>query len=122
MKDCKLCGETKALEDFAPHKNYKDDYSNCCRECTKHKARVSNLKKRYGITPEEYDAAMESSVVCEICGEGGKLVYDHNHDTGDFRGVLCSRCNAGLGQFYDSPAKLTQALQYLLERGYYGRT
>jgi hypothetical protein len=38
---------------------------------------------------------------------------DHNHKTNQLRGVLCSRCNTGLGQFFESPEILQKAIGYL---------
>jgi len=45
---------------------------------------------------------------------------DHNHNTGEFRGLLCKKCNRALGMFKDSPSVLMSAYLYLTERGYYG--
>ena len=59
---------------------------------------------------------------CEICcfvPERG-LVMDHNHETGDFRGVLCHNCNSALGLFGDNPDVLRKAADYLDDRGHYG--
>ena len=71
--------------------------------------RASKLKERYGITLEEYDTMLlEQNGGCKICGspdpkrKGSKhLVVDHCHDTGAVRGLLCYRCNVGLGNFED---------------------
>lgn len=80
------------------------------------------LKKRYGITPEQY-VAMLASVggLCEICGtvgyDGKKLSVDHCHETGKIRGLLCNRCNMALGAFNDSPRLLSRAIKYITTRG-----
>src|SRR2546423_5792224 len=66
--------------------------------------RASHLKRKFGLTLEEYDemlAAQEGG--CAICGEApeeGKILHiDHDHETGLVRGLLCQRCNHGLGLF-----------------------
>lgn len=76
-------------------------------------------RQRYGLTLEEAEAMR--GLGCEICGvvstdaEGrwGNLHIDHNHETGEVRGVLCTTCNTGLGQFKDSPELLEKAAAYL---------
>jgi hypothetical protein len=64
---------------------------------------------------------------CEICGASEtvtrsgrvrRLTIDHNHETGEIRGILCSRCNTGLGMFRDSPDLLRAATAYLDTRGH----
>ena len=42
------------------------------------------------------------------------LVVDHDHKTNKIRGMLCNRCNQGLGQFKDDPELLEYARIYLL--------
>lgn len=83
----------------------------------RHKSHV--LKKMYGISLEEYEALLDSQDgVCAICQEppSGKnrfLSVDHDHDTGRIRGLLCTRCNVGLGALHDSAEILRTALMYL---------
>lgn len=78
----------------------------------------SQRAKSYGITLDEL-ALYEAVTECEVCGQGGRLVIDHNHTTGEIRGVLCATCNAALGQAQDDPAILRSLADYLDERGTY---
>jgi hypothetical protein len=47
---------------------------------------------------------------------------DHNHDTGEFRGVLCKTCNRALGLFRDNPDIIFNAYDYLIKNGSYGNS
>ena len=73
--------------------------------------------KRFGITGEEYEQMLkEQNGVCKICGNGKTdkmLAVDHCHDTGTIRGLLCFRCNTGLGFFHDNIELLQKAKEYL---------
>lgn len=55
--------------------------------------------------------------LCKICNQscssGYKLSVDHCHLTGEIRGLLCLRCNKGLGYFKDNPEFLSKAIKYL---------
>jgi len=60
----------------------------------------------------------EQNGVCAICGCKGDgrwktLCVDHNHDTGNVRGLLCRSCNTALGQMKDDPSLLRNAVLYL---------
>lgn len=55
----------------------------------------------------------EQGNVCKICLREVKLVVDHCHNTNEVRGLLCVRCNAGLGQLGDTIEGLERALKYL---------
>jgi hypothetical protein len=79
-----------------------------------------NYLKRYGITPEEYrEMLLSQDGRCAICGcyETSKgrtrLAVDHQHDSGQVRGLLCNSCNAGLGFLKDNEQILENALAYL---------
>lgn len=76
--------------------------------------------RRYGITEDQYkNLIARSGGFCEICGvpevhaPKGRLHIDHDHSTGEVRGLLCQRCNHGLGHFKDSEALLSRASEYL---------
>jgi len=55
---------------------------------------------------------------CEVCGKTDRLNWDHNHETGDYRGTLCSGCNTALGLMGEDPERLRAAAMYLEERGF----
>jgi hypothetical protein len=79
-----------------------------------------NRKRLYGIAAEEYDALLVAQGNrCAICGspdwpgKDNRPHVDHNHETGQIRGLLCGPCNVGLGQFKDDPERLRAAIRYL---------
>lgn len=77
------------------------------------------LRKLYGITEQQYaDLLAQHNGGCWICGyipRDGKrrLSVDHCHKTGVIRGLLCYRCNKGIGVFRDDPTRLSNAAQYI---------
>jgi Autographiviridae endonuclease VII len=80
--------------------------------------RKSHLKRKYGLTLEQYDemhAAQDG--VCAICRqprpEDRSLHVDHDHDTGEIRGLLCFKCNNALGDFNDDHDLFQRAADYL---------
>ena len=79
---------------------------------------------RRGITPEQLaDRYERQEGCCAICKTEVALMesaIDHNHETGEFRGVLCKQCNRALGMFGDSPVVLRNAVEYLEAFGSYG--
>ena len=77
----------------------------------RHTARL----KRFNLTPELFQSLQERSRgVCEICGtQTDKLAIDHNHSTGQVRGMLCMACNTGMGLLSDSISLLEKAIGYL---------
>lgn len=66
----------------------------------------------------------EQGYACGVCRRlfelSAQIRFDHNHETGEFRGFLCSACNTGIGLLQDSPQVLEQALEYLEANGFYG--
>lgn len=78
----------------------------------------SNLKTKYGITPEDYSRMMiAQDGVCAICRgvdvRGKKLAVDHNHVTGQVRGLLCGSCNSAIGLLKENPDRIARALSYI---------
>jgi hypothetical protein len=79
--------------------------------------RRAKMKKKYGITPEEwdrlYDAQLGRCPICLISLAETKVHIDHDHGTDAVRGLLCKHCNPGLGYFMDDPDALRRAADYL---------
>lgn len=136
MKTCTKCGTEKSLEDFCRKKKSKDGRNTQCKKCDaerfqKYKeanpekvreswrkaANKRNHTRRletYGLSHGEYDELLEKcGGKCEICREEDATCIDHDHDTGEVRGLLCNNCNTGIGMLKDSPAILESAIAYL---------
>src|SRR2546428_4600935 len=81
--------------------------------------RLSNRKKynahhvAYQLKKQEALAGRTRPEFCEICYNSGKIVFDHCHDTGEFRGWLCNECNVALGCVKDDPGRLRLLADYL---------
>jgi len=73
------------------------------------------LAKKYGLTPEAFEALLLSQGnVCAICSNRRKsMCVDHDHSTGEVRGILCRRCNTMLGMLGDDAAWLARAISYV---------
>ena len=131
-KVCYQCGQEKSLSDYkrvgvnaSPMRN--------CRECytsNRRNNRETGVKfdqkhyyfeDNYGITFEEYQERLDlQGGVCAICDspppEGQRkkfLCVDHDHETGEVRGILCDSCNRGIGLLGDNVDRLSIAISYL---------
>lgn len=73
------------------------------------------LKKNYGITSEQYDEILtRQDHKCAICGTFCERPFvDHDHSTGRIRGLLCMKCNFGIGNFTENITVLESAIKYL---------
>jgi hypothetical protein len=111
--------EEAELEQYLKRKWEKDNPE-------KHKAQKKRRRARLaGVKEDEIDNVLNKLKThhhCEICGIHFKkakgrgresLVLDHDHSTGEFRGLLCSPCNSALGLFKDSTRILYGAIRYL---------
>jgi hypothetical protein len=77
-----------------------------------------NRFKTSGFTQEDYDSKLEEQDgKCAICGttDSGSMAFhaDHDHKTGQKRGILCHKCNTGLGLLKDDVDILCSAINYL---------
>lgn len=82
--------------------------------------RKSRLKTEYRLTPDEFAAMLKRQRGrCAVCGgqdpKHTNWSVDHDHVTGQVRGILCSRCNTGIGQLQDDPVVIRAALAYVLK-------
>jgi hypothetical protein len=63
--------------------------------------REKRLRHEYGLTGADFEKMVEEQggccAICKNPPEYGKLVVDHNHDTGAVRQLLCNDCNTSLG-------------------------
>lgn len=96
---------------IAKRKDYRDNWHRYTTSVIKQKLRKFDL-------PEE-DYKLLLSHGCSICKSPNSgirgLHFDHNHDTGKFRGMLCGNCNTALGLMSDNTDRLKKAIQYLEE-------
>jgi hypothetical protein len=84
----------------------------------KAKAKAYQLYRNYGITWDERETMIASQgSVCAVCGSTawghyGPLV-DHDHDTGEVRGIVCHKCNIGIGLIGDNLRRAEAVVAYL---------
>lgn len=77
-----------------------------------------HLNTKYGISIEQKEQMMiKQNNNCSICKNKFKnskdCNVDHNHKTGEIRGLLCYRCNTGIGYFKENVIILQEAIKYL---------
>ena len=82
--------------------------------CAKHRS----IRKLYGLDPIEYERILAAQDNCcaicqKPCATRKKLSVDHDHATGEVRGLVCLLCNMGLGKFRDGAELLRRAVAYL---------
>ena len=142
MKTCSQCKVEKPKTEYHKMQAQKSGLRPECKACTKkkkdewraanpdkHKAGYDRYNKYYregplrqklfGITKEEYDKLLaDQDGVCVICRDRNNdstrsLAVDHDHETGIVRGILCDRCNRGIGYFRESLELIERTVQYL---------
>lgn len=115
QKWCARCQQFLPLDSFAPSGDRVQAYCGPCTQAYNHEYR---MVRDYGITTDRYLALVEAQQGrCAICltkPRNRKLAVDHDHKSGEVRGLLCTRCNHGLlGKAHDSASMLFRALSYL---------
>jgi hypothetical protein len=113
-KHCPGCKQIKPRTEWHRRTSAPDGLVVYCRACSKERHRRDHLKRNFGLTPQQLAERIASQGgVCAICRDGKPEHIDHDHETGQVRGVLCGPCNMGLGLFKDEPARLEAASTYL---------
>ena len=130
-KQCCECKRWGILDDFHNNRKRVDGKSDRCKWCTNRRVReyrqaqkrtekqglppISPRKqKRYQVTTEEYhELNFIQTGQCAICRNFCSLNIDHDHSTGEVRGLLCTPCNTALGMLRDDPKNLQRAIEYL---------
>lgn len=110
-KKCIDCNLIKTAKEFYYRRDSKKFRAEC-KSCYSNKNRI----RKHGVHAKEYQTMLESqNYVCAICKTRPEdiLSVDHDHDTGNIRGLLCQKCNKGLGLFQDSLSNLRNAISYL---------
>ena len=122
---CPSCDSVKPRSDFGTRSGGRSGRVSYCYACfnrikEESRQRVHggsrnyHLRRRYGITAAEADAMREAQGgLCALCRERPAEHVDHDHLTGKVRGMLCSCCNQGLGNFRDRADVMRAAIAYL---------
>lgn len=138
-KKCSKCHEIKSWIEFYMNPNVKTGLSSLCIKCFDevretnqkkyilHLKQLSNIERDkatyllrcYNLTVEQYNELFNlQEGKCMICGVHQSsldkaLCVDHDHSTGEVRGLLCGNCNSGIGFFKDNVDLLNKAIIYL---------
>ena len=125
--NCKLCSNNSSIAWYKANIEIEQSKKKSWRQRNPVKVmqqnRRDNLKKNYGVSVKDWDILFEKqNGLCAICsqsetvllnGKLKRLAIDHCHLTKKVRGLLCAKCNKGLGLFKDKPELLNQAAKYL---------
>lgn len=108
---CSGCQTMRSLRDIAPG-------ASRCRPCNSAASHHRHIGRFYGVSAKEYaDIAKLQNGRCAICRNrpvSKRLATDHDHRTGEFRGLLCKTCNHDLlGAAHESVRILQAAIDYL---------
>lgn len=118
-KRCKRCS-------YLDHKSWTEnnrgkaaDLQKKWRDANPRRSKDHAIKSRYGLPLGSYENMLiNQNGLCAICGTSepggrGDFHVDHCHNTNVVRGLLCTRCNVGIGQFLHDENLLAAAINYL---------
>ena len=94
------------------------------RENNPERVEAARLQRLYGLSLAEKEKMLAAQGgVCACCGStndgyrrSSTLAVDHDHNTGQIRGLLCHACNLGIGNLGDNLQGVYQAVNYLQKR------
>ena len=129
-KICNCCGLEKDISKFEWQPNRPNPRKTCklCRSRNRiitedRKLKIKAYKKAYRESGrakdvwEKHKYGVSKSEIaythCVICGSTHRLHIDHCHTTGNFRALLCSNCNTGIGMFKENIEIMNKAINYL---------
>ena len=126
---CNSCGVEKSLSEYYADNNSHHQVVSRCKDClsrqrkqwridNKEKIRAENKRRNPGWDVDRYNEQLKlQNGLCAICGTDkpglSDWCCDHCHTENKARGLLCVRCNAGLGYFCDNTDYLNSAITYL---------
>jgi hypothetical protein len=115
MKRCVRCGIIRPLGRFEPRRLTCRDCVNAANRGRSTYRTEGHRRWAYGLQPVDFDALLAAQRGrCPICLLPlVKPMVDHDHRTGEVRGLLCGPCNRGLGHFQDAPGLCWRAALYL---------
>ncbi len=87
------------------------------RKAREHARQGNWRRNRYGVTKDWYNGECEKrDNKCDICRRKvNALGVDHCHVSGEIRGLLCHKCNSGIGLLGDGLNGICDALSYLIK-------
>lgn len=117
IKRCSKCKRFKRINEFSKDSQAKDGLYSLCKFCVSENRRYYILRS-YGIKESGYIKMLDDqNNCCAICYskfENSKFRHiDHDHNTGKIRGILCNKCNSGIGCFRDNINYLYNAINYI---------
>ncbi|MHA2400343.1 MAG: endonuclease domain-containing protein [Promethearchaeota archaeon] len=132
----KICPKCKRILPATPvyfyrRKRAKLGLDSYCKECLRIYYTIRSIKRRYGISKNQFEQILrKQNDSCAICGQKFVDLFhphnkesftyhasaprvDHNHKTGEIRGLLCDRCNLLIGEAHENTLVLANAIKYL---------
>jgi Recombination endonuclease VII len=135
QKRCRGCNTWKPVAEFGKARASRNGLvRNHCKACRREPSRQYHqsetgrdayYRRAYGVSLEWYRAALAmQNGLCAICHRPPdpsyrphpRLVVDHDHETGRARGLLCHRCNAGIGMVHDDVDRIVSLVAYIVAR------